>query len=208
MARNQAARKQADDKKTGEKAEKVEKKPAKADKKSPDDKWAAGIGLTGVKTIKDLQKEVEKQLAKQKESLAEEKYRAEILDKSVIASKIQAPSALVERELENREKSYRQRIEGVGLKFDEFLKSRKTTVDDLKKEWQDDAEKRIAREILLIEVAKSQDMRVTQDDIKKELENIKDPEIKKQYESDKGKSYIATVLIQQKAIEWITKQIQ
>ena len=195
------------------KADEVKGKTDKAKEEAkpvakPDDKWAAGLEIPSVKTIKDLEKEVEKQLLKQKQAVSEEKYRVEILDKAVTLTGVEVPPTLVARELENREKSYRQRIEAVGLKFEEFLKSRKTSVEELKKEWTEDAEKRIAREILLIEIAKAENLSVKKEEIDKELASIQDPEIKKQYENDKGKNYIATVLIQQKSIAWILKQVE
>lgn len=180
----------------------------KSAKSKPDDKWAEKLGIPNVKTIANLKKEVEKQLKVQKEHNVEEKYRADILDEISKLAKIKVPKGLIERELINREDSYRKRIEDIGLEFDEFLKSKNTTLNTLKKDWEEDAKKRIAREILLVEVAKKNDLKVDKKDIEKELEVITDPQAKSQYDNERGRNYIATVLIQQKAITWIIDQIK
>ena len=188
-----------------EKGKKTEKKTEKKTAK-PDDKWASTLGIPNVKVMDDLELEVEKQVKNQKETQAEEKYKAELIDQAVEKAGIKPPASLVARELESREKNYKQRIENIGLKFEDFLKNKKISMDELKKDWENDAKKRICREILLIEVAKKNDFRVTKEEIEKEIGVIQDPATKAQYDNERGRNYIATVLIQQKAINWITGQ--
>lgn len=187
------------------KAEKVVE--AKPEKKLANDKWAAELGIDNVKTVKELKEEIRRQIEKQKKMTSEEKYKADLLDAAVEKAGIEVPESFIERELQSREVDYKKRIESIGLKFDEFLKTRKTTLEDLKKEWKNDAERRISREILLVEVAKKQEIKIAKEDIEKELSQITDPQIKSQYDNEKGRNYIATVLIQQKAISWIVNQI-
>lgn len=188
-------------KKTKDKDKKEEKKESK-----PDDQWVRSLKIEGVKTIKDLEEKVKEQINVQKQSKLEEKYLVDLLDKAIKEADIVAPESLIERELENKEKGYRDRIEKLGLKFEDFIKSKETNLEELKKEWREEVEKRIAREILLIEVAKLNDLKVTKEEIEGELSKISDPNLKQQYDTDLGKQYIATVLIQQKATKWIREQ--
>lgn len=205
------AKKQAEEKKEksdDKDAKKEEKTDKKETKPQPTDEWAKSIGIESVKDLESLRAEVEKQLKVQKERMAEESFVASLIDEAVKAAKITVPPSLVDRQLESREKDYRNRITNLGLKFEDFLKSKNTTLDELKKEWKEEIEKSIAREIVLVEIAKQNDIKISKEDVDKELNAIQDENMRKQYDTESGRNYIATVMIQQKAIEWLRKQVE
>ncbi len=190
--------------------DKKEKKDSQKDEvaKSPDDEWAKTVGIKGVDTLAALKKEVEKQIKLQKEQATEEKYNLDLMREAIKEAKITVPEALVKSQLETQEKNYKERIEKLGLKFEDFLKSREIDMDKLKSDWKEEIEGSIGREILLVEIAKQNNLRIEKSDVEKELETIKDETLKKQYDTDTGRNYIATILIQQKALAWIKDQIK
>ncbi len=172
------------------------------------DEWVKSLKIDKVTNVKELRDEVRKQIEAQKKGMEEERYITAILDKAIEAAKINVPNSLVEKDMEAREKNYKSRIETLGLEFDTFLKTRNVDFEKLKKEWREDTVKRIAREILLVEIAKKNEFKITDEDIDKEVSILNDPELKKQYSTQAGRNYIATVLIQQKAINWIREQLK
>ncbi len=201
-------KKAPDGKETKNKKESEKKTDGKESKTTPTDDWAKSIGIEGVKNLESLRKEVEKQLNVQKERMADESFVARLIDEAVKAAKITVPSSLSNRQLEAREDDYRNRIKQLGLKFEDFLKSKNTTLEELKKEWEEEIKKSIAREIMLIEIAKQNNIKVSQEEVGKELDAIQDENMKKQYNTESGKNYIATVMIQQRAVGWLRKQVE
>lgn len=175
------------------------------DKVVLDDKTVKELGL-GLNTLQELKDLVRKQLEQQKQSNELNKRLQFAIDEAVKKAKIEAPQTLVEQELDKREHDYKHRIEDVGLKLDDFLKTQKTSIEDLRKEWKKDAEKQIQTDLLLFEIAKVNELKVTNDEIRAEIEVITDENLKKQYDSYDGRTYISGVLLQQKSLNWIMQQ--
>jgi len=193
-----------DDKKDDKKDEKKENEK----KKEATDDWAKGLKIDGVETVKALKDVVKEQLKHQKEHMADDKYNAELIDLAVEKASIKVPEVLVEKELKSREEGYKKRIEELGLEYETFLKTKDVKIEDLKKDWKEESIKRIGREILLVEVAKQNEMKVNKEEIEAELAVIQDPKLKAQYDTDQGRNFIASVIIQQKAVKHIKDQVK
>ncbi|MBD3280086.1 hypothetical protein GF389_00995 [Candidatus Dojkabacteria bacterium] len=205
--------KQGDAKNSEKKEEKEDKKQEKKQgqkqekKQEATDDWAKSLKIDGVKDVKSLKEMIKNQLKMQKERMAEDKYSADIIDKAVEKAEIKVPEVLVEKELNAKEEGYKKKIEELGLEYETFLKTKNVNLEDLKKDWKEEATKRIAREILLVEVAKANQMKVSKDEIEAELNIIQDPKLKAQYETEQGRNFIASVIIQQKAVKHIKDQV-
>lgn len=187
---------------------KKKKTESKTDKPEITEEWIKSLGIEGVKDEKGLRDLIKAQLTAQKEKMEEEKYVAALIDEAVEKAGIKVPETLVKKEVQNRESSYKKRIEELGLEYETFLKTKDANLEDLKADWKKEAQKRIGREILLVEVAKTNNIRVAKEEIDKEIEVIQDPNAKKQYQSEQGRNFIASVIIQQKAVQYIKDQKQ
>jgi len=51
-------------------------------------------------------------------------------------------------------------------------------------------------------------MKVNKEEIEAELAVIQDPKLKAQYDTDQGRNFIASVIIQQKAVKHIKDQVK
>ena len=161
----------------------------------------------GFDTKEKLVEQIRKELEANKKYEQEQKYISKVLEEAIKSSKITAPVALVKADTHRREHEYTDQIEKLGLKLEDFLKSQNKTLDDLKKEWDKESEKRISEELLLYEVIKANNITVSKEEIEKELDSIKDETAKKQMLTDSGIRYITTVILQQKALNFIKGQI-
>lgn len=162
-----------------------------------------GVGLNTVAEIKDL---IRKQLEIQKQNLAKNKQAQEVIDQAIEMSNIKAPKSLLDAEVSKKEHDYSHRIEDLGLKLEDFLKSQKTTIEDLRKVWQDEAEKQIKTDLLLFEIAKVNELKVQNEEVNAEINSITDEKLKKQYDSYDGRNYISGIILQQKAINWLMQE--
>jgi trigger factor len=159
--------------------------------------------LNTVAEIKDL---IRKQLEIQKQNLAKNKQAQEVIDQAIEMSNIKAPKSLLDGEVAKKEHDYSHRIEDLGLKLEDFLKSQKTTIEELRKGWQDEAEKQIKTDLLLFEIAKVNELKVQNDEVVAEINSITDEKLKKQYDTYDGRNYISGIILQQKAINWLMQE--
>lgn len=172
-----------------------------------DDAWAKSLNL-GVPNLKELRNQTKLQLELHKKQANRDKYASDIVMEAIKLSKFDTPKSLVESELDRREADYKGRIENLGLKLDDYLRSQKTTMEKLKEEWKEDAMKKVQVEILLTEVARANHFHPGDDEIEKEIRGINDEKQKEFYSTPRGKSYIRSVLIQQKAINHILSIVE
>lgn len=162
-----------------------------------------GVGLNTVDEIKDL---IRKQLEIQKQNLAKNKQAQDVLDQALELSNIKAPKSLLDGEVAKKEHDYSHRIEDLGLKVEDFLKSQNTTIEEMKKGWQEEAEKQIKTDLLLFEIAKVNELKVQNDEVNAEIGSITDEKLRKQYDSYDGRNYISGIILQQKAINWLMQE--
>lgn len=166
---------------------------------------ALGIGFD---TVAALEEQVKKELVTMSARDLEAKWLQAILDEAIKQSKITVPQKLVTQSTAKREADYLKKLEELKLKPEEFLKMQNTTIEKLRSEWEAESKKKFAEELLLLEIIKTEKLTVTESEINSELTKITDEKLKKELDSPEGKRYIVTVLLQQKAIEWLRNQVQ
>lgn len=166
------------------------------------DEWAKKTNM-GVNNIKELKDKVKEQLKLLKARNSREKYISDMVLEAVKLSKVELPDALVDQELDRREADYKGRIENLGLKLEDYLKSQKVTMEDLRKQWKEDAEKKVKVELLLVEIGRQNQLKVEDPEVEKELTAIQDKNTKDFYSSERGRNYIRSVILQQKAINYL-----
>jgi trigger factor len=194
---NQKATEEKQESKKSEEKKKVEK--SKKDEEEID--WTEIFQNPKIKTEKDVREYLKENLELRKKQEAEQRYETQLVEKGVENSEIKAPKELVDQQIQKYEDDYRKRIESVGLKLEDFLKSQKKTLEDLREEWEKQARFFVESDLLFSAIAKEHKLKVEEDEVQKEIDKIEKEDLKKQYESDQGKSYIATVLIRQKAVK-------
>ncbi len=161
----------------------------------------------GFNTLKDLQDQVRKELENTNKKNSEIAWLDSIIKEAVKMCKIQAPKSLVDESVQAKEKDYIKKLEDLNLKVDEFLKVQNTTMEKLREGWIKETENRFSEELLLLHIIRDQKILIKDEEINAELAKITDEKTKSQLETQEGKRYLVTVLLQQRAIEWLKNQI-
>lgn len=185
---------------------KADDKDKKEEKKDITDEEVEALGL-GLKTVTDLKDLIRKQLESQKENIARSNQIQKVIDEAITKAKVSVPQIMVEQDVAKKEHEYKHRIEDLGLKLEDFLKTQKTTMEEMKKGWQEEAEKQIQTDLLLFEIAKSKELKVTNEEISAEIDAITDNKLKEQYDSLEGRNYVSSIILQQKAINWLAEEV-
>ena len=199
--------KSAESKEGGEK--KAEPEAKKEENKEPikvTDELIKSLNI-GYDNVVALKAQIKKELDSINQKDTDAKWINEVLDEAVKLSKIEVPKALLSDSVSAREKDYLKKLEELNLKLDEFLKVQNTTMEKLKSEWETEAKKRLASELLLLEIIKQNNITVTAEQIDKEMATVTDPKTKENLSTDEGRKYLVTMMLQERAIDWLKKSI-
>ncbi len=97
-----------------------------------------------------------------------EKKRMETLDSIAGACNIEVPPILVEFEKQKMVGELKENLSGIGIAWEHYLDHIKKTEEDLKKEWALEAEKRVRYGLTLREIAKAENVTVSEDELQNE----------------------------------------
>jgi len=127
------------------------------------------------KNSREIMKEETKIIAEDKEidkMKERDRKRIESLDKIAEASTIEIPEILVEAEKEKMILELKAGIENTGMKWEDYLKHIKKTEEELKKDWSDNALKRVKHGLILRAVANKENIRVFEQEISQKIEQM------------------------------------
>jgi trigger factor len=111
-----------------------------------DDAFAAGFGEKNAESLKAA---ILKNLELELEHKAQEEFESKVIDKVVPFVKSDLPDEIIDKEVERMIEGYKKQLTGMGLQFEQYLKSTNKSVDDLKKDMRPTAEKNVKVGLML-----------------------------------------------------------
>lgn len=79
---------------------------------------------------------------------------------------------MIDSEIQNMMRDFDNRLRSQGMNLEMFLSFSGQTTADLQEQMKDDAEKRVRNNLVLEQIAKEENIEVTEEDINKELETM------------------------------------
>jgi FKBP-type peptidyl-prolyl cis-trans isomerase (trigger factor) len=153
------------------------------------------------KNLEEFKEKVKKDILEDKTLREREKQRIAIMDKVIKESEGTLPDILIDYEIERMKDEFRNDVERMGLKLENYLKDAGKKEEDLSKEWREPAIKRVKAEIILREIALIEKIEADKDQVKKEsehmLEHYKDADPKR------VEAYINDVLRKEKVFAFL-----
>ncbi len=132
-----------------------------------DDEFAKSLGK--FKDLSELKKSIKSGLKKEKEYKQKEEQRASLVEKLVEKVEVDLPEILIHEELHKMLHEFEHQVQGMGMTMEQYLGQMGKTVEDLEKDWQPQAEKRIKAALVLREVIKQKEVEVDNDKIEEEM---------------------------------------
>jgi trigger factor len=166
-----------------------------------DDTFVKPFGFENVSAFHDA---VRENLKNEKEIREKETQRTKILDEVVAKAKVQYPAMLREYEKDEMRSRIETDLQRMGTTFENYLTQTKKTVEDLRKEWEEPADKRAKTRLLLAEIARAENITADEHKVEHELEHAV-----KHYPSankDSLKMNIAHALKNEAVIEFLESQ--
>lgn len=132
-----------------------------------DDKFAQNLG--NLNSLENLRQSIKEGIGQEKEEEEKEKWRLEIISKIADQSVIEIPDLLIKEELKKMIEDLKIKTEQFGLNWSKYLTETKKTEDDLKKDWQAQAIKRVKVALVLREIAEKEKIDVSQNEVAEEI---------------------------------------
>lgn len=157
--------------------------------------------LGDFKDVKDFKQKLKENLLKEKEMQLKEKQRIALIEAVHEKTEADIPELLVDSELQKMVEQFRMDVERAGFKLDEYLKQTGKTLEDMKKEWRADAQKRAETQLILNKIAEEEKITPKEEDVKKEVEKI----MKMYDDADefRARTYVRTILTNEEVFKFL-----
>ena len=176
-----------------------------------DDEFAQDAA--GVDTLAEYKEDLRKHLEVEKENEAKRTKEDEAIKKIIDKSTMEIPEAMIETQCENMINEFAQRIAQSGLSMEQYMQFSGMTIDGLKEQVRPEAETRIKSSLVLEQIAKEENIEVSEDEINAEVEKMAaqygmEADKLKEYLGDAEKESIKRDLSVTKAVDLIMENVK
>jgi trigger factor len=172
------------------------------------DEFAVSLGK--FKDLSELKKNIQEGLEHENEHKLKEEKHTKYLDEIVKNLEGELPEVLVADELNRMVQEFESQIQSTGMKLEQYLENLKKNKEELIKDWEPQAEKRIKSAMALKEIAKKEEVKVESAEVEAEMnktiqyyKNVKDFE--KNVDMQRLYSYVKGTMENDKVFEMLEK---
>lgn len=192
------------------------KKNQKTKEKEINEKWAKEIISLlklekDVKDLKELRDHIKDAMLKQKEHMSKHRLEDQALQEAIKISNIQIPQSAIQFEAEERERAFNDDMNQKNINIDDFLKANSITIEKMRELWLKDAQQALETDAFLRTYIKEKDIKITDDDLKTKIEQIKTTAPKETdqsiFENEQWKEYIRRIEQKEKAFQSFIKEV-
>ncbi len=134
------------------------------------DEAVKDLDIKDVNTIDELKEFEKKRILEGKVREADNKYYGEIIKQIVDGTTFEVAEEVIDNEAAALEENFKKQVENNGLTFDQYLEITGAKLEDLKKNYKEEARSNIKGFLALNEIANAEKITVTDDDLKAEAE--------------------------------------
>jgi trigger factor len=157
--------------------------------------------LGDFKTVDELKEKIKENLGKEKAQRAREMRRMEILKGVTEKAEMELPDILVRSELERMLSQFKYDVSQMGIKFEDYLKHVKKTEEEIRKEWEKDAENKAKGQLVLSKIAQVEkltpDEAIVTEQVKQLMEHYADAD------ELNTRAYVTMVLTNEKVFDFL-----
>ena len=131
------------------------------------DEFAKSLG--NFQALANLKENILEGMKSEQKKKNEDKWRQAVIEKIIAEAEVEIPDVLIEHELDKMMAELEQHISGMGMKIDDYLVSIKKSSEDMRKDWKENAEKRVKSSLALKEIARLENIAPEQSEIESEI---------------------------------------
>ena len=178
--------------------------PTNGQVQTPDDTFAKAMGAT---TLNDLKDKIRKDLEANVKYNNELDYEEAILQEVEKITTVELPEILIQDELNRMLVSLQRRVADMGLLLEDYLKGQGKTLEQLKNEWRAQAEKNVRMELGLADIARMENVTISDAELQAEVDKIQDNRVKQQFEAQEPKLHLRHALRQTRTLNLLKKMV-
>ena len=176
--------------------------PTNGQASGPDDSFAKAMGALSLSDLKD---KVRKDLEANVKYNNELDYEEGILQEVEKITTVELPDILISDELNRMLVSLQRRVADMGLLLEDYLKGQGKTLEQLKNEWKPQAERNVRMELGLAEIARQENVTISDVELQAEVDKIQDARVKKQFEAQEPRLHLRHALRQTRTLDLLKK---
>jgi len=163
----------------------------------PNDEFAIAMGATN---LVDLKAKIRKDLEDQINYNSELDFEEAILQEVEKITQVELPDILVADELNRMLVSLQRKVADMGLLMEDYLKGQNETMDGLKAKWMPQAEKNVRMELGLAEIARMENVQISDPELQAEIDKIQDNRVKQQFQQQEPRLQLRHALRQTRTL--------
>ena len=137
-----------------------------------DEDFFQDLGMEGINSKEDLEKQVEENIKVRKEADANNKYIDDLLACAAKNTKIDIPEVMIEEEIDRILKQYEENLKMQGITLEMFYKFTNSDEQALRDQMQEEAKNRVTYRLMLEEIANEEKIEVTDEEAETEATNL------------------------------------
>ena len=171
------------------------------------DEFAKSLG--NFENMDALKNTIRLNLTEEKKMKEKERRRMEILEKTAEEIKQDMPKFLVEMEKDKMAEEMKKNIAQMGMKWDDYLKHIKKTEEELKKDWEKDAAKRVKYGLILDTMVENEKIEVSPEELEKETAAMLayHKNLGQDLDKEKVKNYLSGIMRNEKLFQMLEKEV-
>lgn len=172
------------------------------------DEFAKSLG--NFENLEALQKNMRENLKHEQAHKIQEQKRNEYVEKIIENTQADIPEILIQEELHKMLHEFEHQVQSMGIKLDQYLEQLKKKKEDLERDWEPSAEKRVKAAMALAKIVKLEEISTSAKEIEAEmnktLQRYKDmQELKKNIEMERLYNYTKGMLENEKVFQMLEK---
>ncbi len=174
-----------------------------------DDEFASEV--SEFETLKEYKASVKKTLTERRKEETKREKENEAVEKVVENATIEIPAPMAEEQTNQMVQEFAMRLSQQGMNIEQYMQMTGLTIPTLMEQMRPEAEKRIRTRLTLEAVADAENLKATEKDVEKEIENMAqiyqmEADNMKERIGDTEKEQIAMDVAVQKAVDFIVKE--
>ena len=137
-----------------------------------DEEFFEDLGMEGVNSKETLESQVKENIKASKDHEAENKYIDALLEAAAKNVKVDIPDVMINEEINRMLREYEEHLKMQGISLEQFYKFTNSDESALKAQMNGEAKNRITYRLMLEEIAKKENIKVTDAEADKEAEEL------------------------------------
>ncbi len=167
------------------------------------DEFAKSVGK--FETMDELRKHLSENIRAEQEIKEKQRQRIDILDKIIQKTEMETPKILIEAERRKMLEEMKANIAQAGLKWEDYLAHIKKTEEEVVKDWDKDAIKRVKYGLILNEIAEKEKIEVPEEKLDKETDKILEQYQGMDIDRERAKAYTYGIIRNEKVFNLLEK---